>query len=100
LAIILLYTGAHTLSYGSWHAAIGPLEIGAALLAIIAYTLLRFARRPMPPLIVGSPRGAHGEAGDTAAMQSRVSHRDLRRRPRDPVPEGQSRRGPQRLRHV
>jgi len=100
LAIILLYTGSHTLSYESWRAAIAPLATGAALLAIIAYTLLRFARRPLRPLIVESPYGPRGEAGDVAAMQSRPPHRDLRRRPRDPVPEGQSRRGPQRLRHV
>src|SRR5262247_1690994 len=55
LAAIFLYSGIHTLYYGSWRAALVPIMSGTALLAVIslylsgvAHALLRIMRRPSP----------------------------------------------------
>src|SRR5262245_8773134 len=55
LAAIFLYSGIHTLYYGSWRAALVPIMSGTALLAVIslylpgvAHALLRIVRRPSP----------------------------------------------------
>jgi len=53
LAAIFLYSGVHTLYYGSWHAALVPIMSGTTLLAVISFylsggvhALVRAARRP------------------------------------------------------
>jgi hypothetical protein len=62
LATIFLYTGAHALYYGSWHAAVVPLISGASLLTAgllyrngLAYTLLSAAVHLSHRLIGGGP---------------------------------------------
>jgi hypothetical protein len=45
-ATLLLYTGAHTLSYTSWTTPIAPLAGGTALLLLIFFCLRQFAEGP------------------------------------------------------
>jgi hypothetical protein len=45
-ATLLLYTGAHTLSYTSWTTPIAPLAGGTALLLLIFLCLRQFAEGP------------------------------------------------------
>jgi hypothetical protein len=71
LAAIFLYTGAHTLYYGSWPAALAPLASGMALLAVIflylhgfAHALLRVGAQSSRP----SPYDPRHATGDVLIM--------------------------------
>jgi len=80
LAMLFLYTGAHTLYYGSWRAAVIPLINGAALLAAgllyvsgLAFTLSAAAARLFDGRHVDGSSEADGDADHAQA--------DLRHRP-------------------
>jgi len=75
LATIFLYTGAHTLYYGSWNAALAPLMTGVALLAI-AFLCLCGIGQALFPTAARLPRHKAGDA--TAAAPTMQAHRKLR----------------------
>jgi hypothetical protein len=54
-AAIFLYTGAHTLYYGSWHTALLPLAAAAVLLAVIVLSLRGLPHGPSRGTIDGRP---------------------------------------------
>src|SRR5262249_57598785 len=74
LAAIFLYSGVHTLYYGSWHAALVPIMSGTALLAVISLYLSGVAHAWVR--LVGRPsrggRPARGVAGAIGGASIRM----------------------------
>jgi hypothetical protein len=80
LAMLLLYSGAHTLYYGSWHAAVVPLISGAALLTLgllylhglppaLLSTVGHLSQRLISDRFWRRSRDAEGEAADEEPLQ-------------------------------
>jgi hypothetical protein len=76
MAAIFLYSGVHTLYYGSWRAAFVPIASGTALLAVtslylcgVAHALVRIVRQP-PRRAVLAREPSGGSGGALMRMQS------------------------------
>jgi len=76
-ATIFIYTGAHTLCYGSWHAALAPLVGGAALLAAGLFCL----HGPARTLISKAARLSQRSASGTRTRRTYDTDDDARDRP-------------------